>query len=229
MLRGKMSLWIVTSAMAALSAVGCCAEQDKQIGSLQRENKDLRDQKTQLLSQVTSMQQSETDVARNLDAKDAMIANKDAEIAGLRAKLNQPGGRTGAGAEGWEHGVFGDRIVVGSDLLFKSGDATLTAAGKARLDKIAADIKAHYPGLTVRVYGHTDADPIVKSKDKWDDNLELSANRAMDVTRHLISKGVSGALIESIGMGDRHPEVKGNTAADKAKNRRVEIYVVKSK
>jgi chemotaxis protein MotB len=229
MLRGKMSLWIVVSAMAALSAAGCCQEQDKQIASLRQSNKDLTDQNVQLRSQITAVQQSDADVARNLDAKDALIANKDAEIAGLRAKLNQPGGRVGTGAQGWEQGTFGDRIVVGSDLLFKPGDATLTAAGKTKLDKIAQDIKVHYAGLVVRVYGHTDSDPIVKSQNKWDDNLELSANRAMEVTRYLISKGVSGALVESIGMGDRHPEVKGNTAADKAKNRRVEIYVVKAK
>jgi chemotaxis protein MotB len=81
--------------------------------------------------------------------------------------------------------------------------------------------------MTVRVMGYTDSDPIVKTKNLWKDNLDLSANRAMEVTRHLWSKGISAEHIETVAMGATHFMGPNTTKAGKAGNRRVEISVVK--
>ena len=75
----------------------------------------------------------------------------------------------------------------------------------------------------IDVVGHTDSDPIQKSK--WKDNWELSSQRSLTVVRYLIDKGVNKEKIRAVGRGDSQP-VASNTAADgKAKNRRVEIVV----
>jgi len=81
--------------------------------------------------------------------------------------------------------------------------------------------------MTVRVMGYSDSDPIVKTKKLWKDNLDLSANRAMEVTRYLWSRGIPAERIETVGMGSTHFVQPNKTKAGKAANRRVEIHVVK--
>ena len=113
-----------------------------------------------------------------------------------------------------------------SDILFASGSATLTAAGQKALSEVAAKIKADYPGRIVRIYGHTDSDPIVKSKKLWADNLDLSANRAMAVARYMIDRGIPAERVEPVAMGATRPVASNDTKAGKARNRRVEIVVI---
>jgi flagellar motor protein MotB len=79
----------------------------------------------------------------------------------------------------------------------------------------------------VQVYGFTDNDPIVKTKKLWEDNLDLSANRAMMVTRELIRHGIAANRVETIAMGSTHPVASNSDKAGKAKNRRVEIVAIK--
>ena len=78
----------------------------------------------------------------------------------------------------------------------------------------------------MRVYGYTDSDPIKRSARLWKDNLDLSANRAMAVTRELRKLGIPAESIETVAMGATRSVAPNRTKADKAKNRRVEIVVV---
>jgi chemotaxis protein MotB len=111
-------------------------------------------------------------------------------------------------------------------LLFRSGRATLTSGGKKALSVIASNIMTNHPGKYIRIYGHTDSDPIRKTKNLWADNLDLSSNRAMAVARYMISRGIKGSLIESVGMGSTRPIAGNKSVADKKKNRRVEIMII---
>ncbi len=99
----------------------------------------------------------------------------------------------------------------------------LSSKAKSQLDAIAARIKADYADKHVYVIGHTDNDPIRKTK--WQDNLELSCQRSMAVVRYLASKGVENAQLLAAGAGPYDPLVPNTSAANKAKNRRVDIYV----
>lgn len=102
-------------------------------------------------------------------------------------------------------------------LNFRSGSAELSDQGKAVLDQIAAKLKAK-PGFIMVVDGHTDTDPISKSKNA--SNWELSGKRAAAVVDHLVKAGVcDGQQAMLRGFG----EFRG-ISPDKAKNRRVEIY-----
>jgi len=106
------------------------------------------------------------------------------------------------------------------DALFDPGRATLKESAKASLDKVAGAIKKQFPGKSVKVQGHTDADPIVHSK--WSSNMELSKARAEAVRKYLVEKGLDGGHIVSEGFGESKPK----DAKEKSKNRRVEIVVV---
>ena len=97
---------------------------------------------------------------------------------------------------------------------------TVAAALSLTLDKVVAAVKKDYPGKKIRIQGHTDKDPIVRSTDKWIDNMDLSQNRAGAVARYLMLKGVDMKSIVTVGFGDTQPK------STKAQSRRVEIVVV---
>lgn len=198
--------------MLALSAVGCNEDKQK-IATLQQENELLKGKNDALQGEISKREQT--------------IADQNTEIARLKSQTppigSIPTAPTGpTRTSEWEKGLHGDRVTIDSEVLFASGKATLTESGKSRLDKIAGDLKKSYSGLPVRIYGYTDSDPIQKTKHLWADNLDLSANRAMAVTRYLLTKGVKAELVETIAMGQWHP-----VGANKTKSRRVEIVVLK--
>jgi len=211
---------------------GCAKKEKQQILQLEMQCNDLsirnRDLQTKLAQSKTREKELESTVAE-LGEKDATLSEKDRQIAQLEAKIRELNASSPVPEKSgpWDVGRFADRITVGTDILFPSGGANLTSRGKAALDQIAYDLKTKYRDLPVRVYGHTDSDPIRRTKKLWADNLDLSANRAMAVTRYLTSKGILAKHIETIAMGETHYIAPNNTRANKAKNRRVEIIVVK--
>ena len=87
-------------------------------------------------------------------------------------------------------------------------------------------VNSEYPTQDVLVYGHTDNEPIKKSG--WKDNYELSAQRALAVVRHLQSRGVSAARLVAAGCGEHRPTAPNTSQQSRAKNRRVEIYVLEA-
>jgi outer membrane protein OmpA-like peptidoglycan-associated protein len=206
-------------------AAGCNEREKAEIQALRDQKDRLQMQNNAYRNEISELQTMNGNFRADMAARDAELAAKDALINELQSK---PVSRQDTGTEpGWQHTTMGDKVTVGSDVLFSAGQATLTTAGKKALDNIAGAIRGRYAGLPVRVYGYTDSDPIVKSKKLWADNLDLSANRAMAVTRYLVSKGVSEENIETIAMGATH-FVAGNTdKAGKSRNRRVEIFVVR--
>lgn len=116
-------------------------------------------------------------------------------------------------------------VTVSDSILFASGSATLKNAYISELDKIYSVIRERYNGRKIDVVGHTDTDPINKTKNKWQDNWELSAQRALTVTRYLVNKGIAKDHIRAAGCGDARPVASNSSSSGKSKNRRVEVVV----
>jgi chemotaxis protein MotB len=114
-------------------------------------------------------------------------------------------------------------VTLANTILFDSGKATLKSATSKELDHILAVLKEKYSGKQVDVVGHTDTEPIKKSS--WKDNWELSAQRALSVTRYLIDHGIPDKQVQASGCGSARPVASNSTADGKSKNRRVEIVV----
>ena len=114
-------------------------------------------------------------------------------------------------------------VTLPNAILFDSGKAELKKATSTELDHIRSVLRDKYPGKQVDVVGHTDTDPIKKSK--WKDNWELSAQRALSVLRYLVKRGISEKDIQAVGCGESQPVASNSTASGRAKNRRVEIVV----
>jgi outer membrane protein OmpA-like peptidoglycan-associated protein len=161
------------------------------------------------------------------------IANRDAKIAELEnalknAAADQPapaaantGGNKIGGLETTYDAKAGTVTVnVPGDVLFASGQAELKSSAQTTLNKIVAAIKKDYASKKVYVDGYTDTDPISRTKEKWEDNLDLSAARARAVTKYLTSNGLSASQVSPRAMGATAPK------ASKDKSRRVEIVVV---
>jgi len=220
----NMATTVVASVFVVFSALGCCTKEKQEIAALMGENEELLNQKNDLQRQLSACDARLQSAMNQLDGKQAELAAAQARLQELEASQRQ----APAVPQGWERGLVSDKVTVGTDILFAAGKATLTPQGKRTLDRIVNDLKTTYAGLPIRVYGHTDSDPIRKTKKLWQDNLDLSANRAMAVTRYLISKGISAKRIETVGMGEHHPVASNTTKAGKAKNRRVEIVVLKT-
>src|SRR5262245_65450297 len=114
-------------------------------------------------------------------------------------------------------------IGVEDSVTFDSGSDKLKDSASKILNKIVTVLKRDFGTCKIYVEGHTDSDPIQKTKDKYLDNRELSAKRANAVARYLISQGVPEAQIVIVGYGQfdpRDPRVK-------ERNRRVEIVPVR--
>ena len=214
--------------LSALSTVGCCAQHKAQISRLNRRIGDLGTKNTRLQAELVMATNRGHELDRQLKEqgrKDARLAAALMEIERLQGQRTATEGRSALGTVGRETTVYAR--AIGTDILFGAGQATLTGAGRNRINKIAAEIKSKYPGMTVRVYGHTDTDPIRKSRKLWKDNLDLSANRAMSVTRYLIGKGIGRGRLETVAMGAARPIKTSAGKTDGARSRRVEIRVIK--
>ena len=111
-------------------------------------------------------------------------------------------------------------ITLLGDNLFPSGSAALNPAYEPRLKQVAAALD-RVPGR-VMVIGHTDGQPIQSLR--FRNNFDLSRERAVSVATALQKTMANGAGIQWSGVGPNKPLVTPEvTAADRARNRRVEV------
>ena len=121
-----------------------------------------------------------------------------------------------------ERGVI---VTVMTDkMLFARGQADLRPEELSLLATVAK-ITQTVPKNPVRVEGHTDNLPI--HTERFPSNWELSTTRATTVLRFFESQGVSPARMEASGCADQHPLAANDTEASRAKNRRVEIVLLR--
>jgi chemotaxis protein MotB len=125
--------------------------------------------------------------------------------------------------------VVGDRFVLPSEVLFESGQASLTTEGKAAVDKIfvalsevAKEIPPEIPWI-LRVDGHTDKRPI--SSPQFKSNWDLSAARAIAVVQYLLSRGFSPQHILAGAYGEFQPIDEGDSEDALRRNRRIELKI----
>jgi chemotaxis protein MotB len=120
-------------------------------------------------------------------------------------------------------GVHTDRGMLlklaDTELRFETAKATLTNSDLPSLDRLAG-LLAEHPGLSVRIEGYTD------SLGDEQTNLALSRDRAEAVKQALVERGVAAGRLSAEGMGPARPIADNETAAGRAQNRRVEVYVV---
>lgn len=110
-------------------------------------------------------------------------------------------------------------------ILFDTGKAEVKPEGLAVLDKIVSILRDERE-KAIRIEGHTDNVPITGILAKtYPTNWELSAARAINVTRYLQEKGIPPGLLSAVAYGEYRPVAENDTPEGKAKNRRIEIIL----
>lgn len=115
----------------------------------------------------------------------------------------------------------GSQIVLKSDELFASGSARLNGALNSLVLRIGAALDTT-PG-TVVITGHTDDVPIRTAR--FPSNWELSTERARSVVTMMSSRLREPGRLRAEGVADSEPVVPNDSAANRAKNRRVVILL----
>lgn len=195
---------------------------NQQIAALRRQIAALEDALNASESRDRESQARIADLGSRLNVA---LAQKVQELARYRSDFfgrlreilgNRPGIR-----------VVGDRFVFESEVLFDVGQAAISPAGRAEMDKLASaigDLEREIPPeipWVMRIDGHTDKSPIRGGR--FASNWELSSSRAIAVVQYLITKGVSPDRLVAAGFGEFQPIDKGEDADALRRNRRIEL------
>ncbi len=113
-------------------------------------------------------------------------------------------------------------IALPNDVLFDSGKTDLKPEAKASLAKVA-EVLSGIADRHFLVAGHTDNVPIHTAK--FASNWELSTERAVEVTKLLISQGMHPEVLAAAGYGEFDPVAANDTTEHRALNRRIEIVL----
>jgi chemotaxis protein MotB len=208
--------------LLCISGFGCQNKLQDENAGLWKQNRELQAK----LRDAESQRDARPDQSQYAQLQ-GQLAQRDQQIADLQNQLRtpQPGAAAPvneslAGIEVTRDDRAGTLTVnVPGDVLFPSGQAELKESAKATLNKVASAIKKDYAGKKILIQGYTDPDPISRTKDKWKDNLDLSAARARAVANYLSSQGIDTKKVGLQAYGDTVPK------NSKDRSRRVEIVV----
>jgi chemotaxis protein MotB len=110
-------------------------------------------------------------------------------------------------------------ITVSDVVLFPAGQAATSPAGKEVLKKVFDLLKQF--DYNVKVEGHTDNIPI--KTEQYPSNWELSAARAANVARQLVTAGFPPQKLSVEGFAEFRPKVPNDSTKNRGVNRRIEI------
>ncbi|HKQ50472.1 MAG TPA: OmpA family protein [Phycisphaerae bacterium] len=201
----------LTALFLTLGVTGCGPDaKQKKIDELTAENDGLKQEIEDRDRQLNDAMVRENDSKSTIDELNQQLAKARAD---------------GKNSEGWVTMPSFDMISVPGSVLFEAGKADLTSGGRAKLAQIASDIRAKYSDRDIFVFGHTDDQPIRKSK--WKDNWELGANRSLKVIRALSELGIPNDSLVQANCGQYRPKTSNTNDKARLQNRRVEFYAVK--
>lgn len=211
----SFSRFTISALGLAFLAVGCGpSAKDLKIQDLTAENQELK-------NQLADREHSTNDaLARESECR-TTLDSLNQELARMRAS----GGGKHKETDGWVTMPSFDMISIPGSVLFPAGKSDLTSQGRSTLARLAQDISSRYNDRDIYVIGHTDNDPIRKSK--WKDNWQLGSARSLEVVRELQKSGVPADNLIQANCGEYRPRSTNAGPSAKAQNRRVEFYAVK--
>lgn len=175
------------------------------IADLERENRELRQQIADLKKVQEEKVETVSRTYEGLMSKmEEEIRQGQVTISELRGKLT---------------------LNMVDAILFDTGKSEIKPEGLAVLDKIVSILRDERE-KGIRIEGHTDNVPIAGVLAKtYPTNWELSAARAIGVTRYLQQQGISPGILSAVAYGEYRPVAENDTPEGKAKNRRIEIIL----
>jgi chemotaxis protein MotB len=213
------SLFLVYGACATADAKP--PEQPKPVVRPEIEELKNVDHDVKRLSEIATLDKENEEKKRQLAALEKTVAE-------LQAKLDEALAKTPKGVVKGENSVGTDvpggskvKVRLSGELVFTSGSARISRPGRKVLAELAGVLK-NTPHKRIEVAGHTDSQPMGK---KYEDNWQLSAERARRVVAFLHEQGVDGKHLIASGYADTEPVDAADSEEARGRNRRVEIYI----
>lgn len=152
------------------------------------------------------LQRENDDLRRQLDNVKLEFKKGDAERVGGQ---EEPGGG----------------IALGEALLFAEGQASIKPEGLKVLANLASLLKSDYPREKIIIEGHTDNQPLDKTKERWRYNMILAWNRASAVFEYLVQHGIPEENIKCESYGPNKPlnAATQDSKEGRRQNRRVVV------
>jgi len=193
-----------------------CTNWEKKYKALNVEHENLKglldrekSEKGQLAEQVTKGQQTIEELQKKIAERKLSAAEASGFGPGNEVAFDASAGTV--------------TVTLPNTILFDSGKATLKKTSSTELNHIISVLRSQYASRHIDVVGHTDSQPIKKSK--WQDNMQLSTERALSVVRYLTEHGIPKDRVRAVGRGESQPVASNATPSGRARNRRVEIVV----
>ena len=120
------------------------------------------------------------------------------------------------------------RIGISGNVLFPVNSDELRPEGRQLLKSLVAPLEVYLGERDemLMVSGFTDDRPVLDTNRRFADNWDLSAQRALTVTRALIEEGVPSSSIFAAAFGSEQPVASNDDADGRSRNRRVEMAPV---
>jgi chemotaxis protein MotB len=179
---------------------------EEQIDDFGRKNNALHNEITQL------RQEKELEVAKMSTTYEDLLTKMKSEIDKGQVTISELKGKL--------------TVNLVDAILFASGKSEVKAEGMLVLQKVA-DILKSVTDKAIRIEGHTDNVKIgeVLAR-KYPTNWELSASRAVNVTRFLQAQGLNPEDLSAAAYGEYMPVADNETSEGRVQNRRIEIVLI---
>ncbi|MCY4755786.1 OmpA family protein [Pelomonas aquatica] len=160
------------------------------------------------------------DLANKLEAE---VQQRQAEQARREALERALAGPLAESLKSGRITLVEGRIGISGAVLFATGSDQLHAEGRALIKSLAVPLRTYLAQRDeiLMVSGFTDDRGLLGGR--FADNWELSAQRALTVTRTLMAEGLPPDAVFAAAFGPQQPVASNDDASGRALNRRVEI------
>ena len=181
------------------------SESRTKVADLEAENKKLKENVVQLQTKSQEVEKQSNTFQELVQEMKGEIAQGQIAITELKGKLT---------------------MDVVDKILFASGESAVKKEGLAVLKRVVEILKT-VKDKNIRVEGHTDNIQITSRLAKvYPTNWELSAARAINVTKYLQQQGMDSKLLSATAFGEFQPLADNSTPEGRAKNRRIAIILL---
>lgn len=230
----------------ALLCSGCLVAESKYLkkadeaASLDTENKGLKDQVKSLTGQKEYLAKTVADNSKKIDGLEAdynklkenlsQVTKKTQEVEHAsntyQELLKEMKGEIAQGQITIKELKGKLTMDVVDKILFASGEAKVKKEGLEVLDRVVEILK-NVKDKTIRIEGHTDNVKITSRLAKvYSTNWELSAARAINVSKYLQQQGIDPMVLSATAFGEYQPVADNATPEGRAKNRRIAIILL---
>ena len=185
----------------------------KNISELRQQVAELKVENSTLNDVITELQKAKEEKVKEVSGTyEQLLANMKNEIAKGQVTISELKGKLTVNME--------------AAILFDSGKADVKPEGLDILNKMVETLK-NVRDKAIRIEGHTDNIQITGALVRtFPTNWELSAARAINVTRFLQEQGIDPVNLSAAAFAEHKPVADNSVKEERAKNRRIEITLV---